>query len=79
VHPTLARPAAAAPAGLTRDWRLPTGPEPPVPETFVTTDRQALLWWAKADLRLPVLELLPDGSYSSVLVSPKIRGMASES
>ena len=33
-----------------------------------------LLWRVKADLTLPVLDLLPDGSYSSVLVSPKIRG-----
>jgi hypothetical protein len=33
-----------------------------------------LLWRVKADLTLPVLELLPDGSYSSVLVNPKIRG-----
>jgi len=38
----------------------------------------ALLWRVKADLRLPVLELMPDGSYSSVLVSPKIRGKARE-
>jgi hypothetical protein len=36
----------------------------------------ALLWRVKADLRLPVLELLPDGSYLSVLVSPKITGKA---
>lgn len=36
----------------------------------------ALLWRVKSDLTLPVLELLPDGSYSSVLVSPKIRGKA---
>ena len=35
-----------------------------------------LLWRVKADLTLPVLELLPDGSYSSVLVNPKIRGRA---
>jgi hypothetical protein len=36
-------------------------------------------WWrVKADLRLPVLELLPDGSYRSVLVSPKIKGKARE-
>ena len=35
-----------------------------------------LLWRVKADLILPVLELLPDGSYSSVLVNPKIRGKA---
>ena len=38
--------------------------------------RRALLWRVKADLTLPVLDLLPDGSYSSVLVSPKIRGKA---
>jgi hypothetical protein len=31
----------------------------------------ALLWRVKADLRLPVLELLPDGSYISVLVNPQ--------
>src|SRR5713101_5196828 len=30
----------------------------------------ALLWRVKSDLRLPVLELLPDGSCRSVLVSP---------
>jgi hypothetical protein len=36
----------------------------------------ALLWRVKADLRLPVLELLPDGSYRSVLVSPVIKGRA---
>jgi hypothetical protein len=36
----------------------------------------ALLWRAKADLRLPVLELLSDGSYRSVLVSPKVKGKA---
>ena len=35
-----------------------------------------LLWRVKADLRLPVLGLLPDGSYTSVLVSPKIGGKA---
>jgi len=28
----------------------------------------------KSDQRLPVLELLPDGSYRSVVVSPKITG-----
>jgi hypothetical protein len=38
----------------------------------------ALLWRAKADLRLPVLELLPAGSYRSVLVSPKIKGNGRE-
>jgi hypothetical protein len=36
----------------------------------------ALLWRVKADLTLPVLQILPDGSYLSVLVSPKIRGKA---
>jgi hypothetical protein len=36
----------------------------------------ALLWRVKADLTLPVLELLPDGSYRSVLDSPKIKGPA---
>ncbi len=36
----------------------------------------ALLWRVKADLRLPILELLPDGSYRSVLVSPQIKGAA---
>jgi len=36
----------------------------------------ALLWRVKADLTLPVLEILPDGSYRSVLVSPKIKGPA---
>jgi len=36
----------------------------------------ALLWRVKSDLTLPVLDLLPDGSYSSVLVNPKIRGKA---
>ena len=36
----------------------------------------ALLWRVKADLRLPVLHLLPDGSYRSALVNPKITGKA---
>jgi hypothetical protein len=31
----------------------------------------ALLWRVKVDLTLPVLEILPDGSYRSVLVNPK--------
>jgi Insertion element 4 transposase N-terminal/Transposase DDE domain len=35
-----------------------------------------LLWRVKADLRLPVLDLLPDGSCTSVLADPKIRGKA---
>jgi hypothetical protein len=36
----------------------------------------ALLWRMKASSRLPVLDLLPDGSYRSVLIDPKIRGGA---
>jgi hypothetical protein len=36
----------------------------------------ALLWRVKADLHLPVLEILPDGSYSSVLVNSKVTGRA---
>ena len=32
----------------------------------------ALLWRAKSTLRLPVPELLPDGSYLPVLINPKI-------
>ncbi len=35
-----------------------------------------LLWRVKADLRLPVLAILPDGSYRSVLINPKIRDRA---
>jgi hypothetical protein len=31
----------------------------------------ALLWRVKSDIRLPVLELLPDGSYRSVLIWPR--------
>ena len=38
----------------------------------------ALLWRVKADLSLPVLEMLPDGSFRSVLVSPAITGKARE-
>jgi hypothetical protein len=36
----------------------------------------ALLWRVKSDLTLPVLAILPDGSYASVVVNPKIRGKA---
>jgi hypothetical protein len=36
----------------------------------------ALLWRVKSWILLPVLELLPDGSYRSVLVSPKVKGRA---
>jgi hypothetical protein len=35
-----------------------------------------LLWRVKADLRLPALQVLPEGSYTSVLIDPKIRGKA---
>ncbi|MFC0865719.1 IS4 family transposase [Sphaerimonospora cavernae] len=37
-----------------------------------------LLWRVKSDLRLPVVEKLPDGSYTSVLVNPGIRGKRRE-
>jgi hypothetical protein len=36
----------------------------------------ALLWRVKADLRLPVLELLPDGSYISLVVKPTLHDKA---
>ncbi len=35
-----------------------------------------LLWRVKSDLRLPLIEALPDGSYLSVLTGPKITGKA---
>jgi len=38
----------------------------------------ALLWRVKSSLLLPVLELLPDGSYRSVLISPEITGKKRE-
>jgi hypothetical protein len=34
----------------------------------------ALLWRVKANTRLPVLEILPDSSWRSVLIDPKITG-----
>ncbi|MGH3302433.1 MAG: IS4 family transposase, partial [Streptosporangiaceae bacterium] len=34
----------------------------------------AMLWRVRSDLTLPVLQILPDGSYTSVLTDPKIRG-----
>jgi hypothetical protein len=37
-----------------------------------------LLWRVSATLTLPVLEWLPDGSYRSVLIHPKIRGRRRE-
>src|SRR6266567_2235668 len=36
----------------------------------------ALLWRVKSDLRLPVLELLPDGSYLSVVARPTLHDKA---
>jgi Insertion element 4 transposase N-terminal len=36
----------------------------------------ALLWRVKSDLRLPVLELLPDGSYISVVAWPRLHDKA---
>jgi hypothetical protein len=33
-----------------------------------------LLWRVKSDLSLPVLEVLPDGSYTALLVNPAIKG-----
>jgi len=36
----------------------------------------ALLWRLRANIGLPVLDLLPDGSYRSVLISPAVRGSA---
>jgi transposase IS4-like protein/DDE family transposase len=38
----------------------------------------ALLWRVTATLSLPVLAWLPDGSYRSVLINPKIRGRRRE-
>jgi hypothetical protein len=35
-----------------------------------------LLWRVKSDLGLPMVQMLGDGSYSSVLINPKIRGAA---
>jgi len=37
-----------------------------------------LLWRAKADLRLPCLDVLEDGTYLSVLIPPAIRGRRRE-
>ncbi len=38
----------------------------------------ALLWRVRSWILLPALELLPDGSYRSALVSPTVRGKARE-
>src|SRR6266516_3265829 len=44
--------------------------------TAAAASGTALLWRVKADLTLPVLQILPDGSYLSVLVNPRIGGKA---
>jgi hypothetical protein len=41
-----------------------------------TATGAALLWRVKADLRLPVLDLLPDGSYLSVVARPTLHDKA---
>ena len=38
----------------------------------------ALLWRAPTGLRLPVISVLPDGTYTSVLIDPTIRGARRE-
>jgi hypothetical protein len=38
----------------------------------------ALLWRVRSDVRLPVLDTLPDGSFLSVVVDPEVRGRARE-
>jgi hypothetical protein len=38
----------------------------------------ALLWRAPTQLRLPVVEVLPDGTFLSVVVNPKLRGARRE-
>ena len=45
-----------------KDWRAAAG------------TGAALLWRMKENARLPVLEMLPDGSYQSVLIAPRITG-----
>jgi hypothetical protein len=41
---------------------------------FATRTGAALLWRAPTQLVLPVVAVLPDGTYTSVLINPKIRG-----
>jgi len=36
----------------------------------------ALLWRVKADLTLPGLTMLPDGSYTSLVINPEVKGAA---
>jgi transposase IS4-like protein/DDE family transposase len=40
------------------------------------TTGAALLWRVRADLRLPVLDLLPDGSYTSLVAKPTLHDKA---
>ncbi len=49
-----------------QDWRTAAG------------TGAALLWRVRSDLRLPLIEALPDGSYLSVLIDPKVTGRARE-
>jgi len=49
-----------------QDWRAAAG------------TGAALLWRVKSDLRLPLIEMLPDGSFLSVLIDPKIKGTVRE-
>jgi hypothetical protein len=39
-----------------------------------STSGAALVWRAPTQLELPLVEVLPDGTYASVLVNPKLRG-----
>jgi Insertion element 4 transposase N-terminal len=41
---------------------------------LATRSRAALLWRAPTGLGLPVVKVLPDGTFLSVLINPKIRG-----
>src|SRR5690242_18364132 len=46
------------------------------PDWRAAADGAALLWRVKADLRLPLLELLPDGSYRSLVAKPTLHDKA---
>ena len=41
---------------------------------LATGSGAALLWRAPTQLRLPIVKVLPDGTYLSVLINPAIRG-----
>ena len=49
-----------------KDWRIAAG------------TGAALLWRMRANALLPALEMLPDGSYRSVLIDPRIAGRKRE-